>query len=131
MTATDTANIDKVKPTSLGAARGRATPSSSPSGSASAHPAFANDPRRPSAPSTAARLISPTFPTFSASLGEQESTTASTPTPSATPTPSPLNAKEPLSTIRDLLGHSSAAVTDRYLRRIGASDAVDFARERV
>jgi integrase len=37
----------------------------------------------------------------------------------------------PLSTIRDLLGHSSAAVTDRYLRRIGASDAVDFARERV
>lgn len=36
-----------------------------------------------------------------------------------------------LSTIRDLLGHSSAAVTDRYLRRIGASDAVSFARERV
>lgn len=36
----------------------------------------------------------------------------------------------PLSTIRDLLGHSSAAVTDRYLRRLGASDAVDFARHR-
>ena len=36
----------------------------------------------------------------------------------------------PLTTIRDLLGHSSAAVTDSYLRRIGASDAVDFARER-
>lgn len=35
-----------------------------------------------------------------------------------------------LSTIRDLLGHSSASVTDRYLRRIGASDAVEFARER-
>jgi integrase/recombinase XerC len=35
-----------------------------------------------------------------------------------------------LTTIRDLLGHSSAAVTDRYLRRIGASDAVDFVRER-
>jgi site-specific recombinase XerD len=36
----------------------------------------------------------------------------------------------PLSTIRDLLGHSSAATTDRYLRRLGASDAVDFARRR-
>ena len=36
----------------------------------------------------------------------------------------------PLSTIRDLLGHSSAAVTDRYLRRLGASDAVEFAKER-
>jgi len=36
----------------------------------------------------------------------------------------------PLTTIRDLLGHSSAAVTDRYLRRIGASDAIDFARRR-
>lgn len=36
----------------------------------------------------------------------------------------------PLSTIRDLLGHSSASVTDRYLRRIGAGDAVDFARQR-
>jgi integrase/recombinase XerD len=36
----------------------------------------------------------------------------------------------PLSTIRDLLGHSSAATTDRYLRRLGASDAVDFARGR-
>jgi integrase len=36
----------------------------------------------------------------------------------------------PLSTIRDLLGHSSAATTDRYLRRLGASDAVAFARAR-
>jgi site-specific recombinase XerD len=36
----------------------------------------------------------------------------------------------PLSAIRDLLGHSSAAVTDRYLRRLGAGDAVAFARER-
>jgi site-specific recombinase XerD len=36
----------------------------------------------------------------------------------------------PISSIRDLLGHSSAAVTDRYLRRLGASDAVDFARQR-
>jgi site-specific recombinase XerD len=35
-----------------------------------------------------------------------------------------------LSTIRDLLGHSSASVTDRYLRRIGAGDAVAFARGR-
>jgi site-specific recombinase XerD len=35
-----------------------------------------------------------------------------------------------LSMIRDLLGHSSASVTDRYLRRLGASEAVEFARER-
>jgi site-specific recombinase XerD len=35
-----------------------------------------------------------------------------------------------VSTIRDLLGHSSLAVTDRYLRRIGASEAVEFARQR-
>jgi integrase/recombinase XerD len=35
-----------------------------------------------------------------------------------------------LSTIRDLLGHSSAATTDRYLRRLGAGDAVDFGRNR-
>jgi site-specific recombinase XerD len=35
-----------------------------------------------------------------------------------------------LSTIRDLLGHSSAAVTDTYLRRLGASEAVSFARKR-
>ncbi len=35
-----------------------------------------------------------------------------------------------LSTIRDLLGHSSAAVTDRYLRRLGASEAVEFAQGR-
>jgi site-specific recombinase XerD len=35
-----------------------------------------------------------------------------------------------VSVIRDLLGHSSAAVTDRYLRRLGASEAVDFARTR-
>ncbi len=36
----------------------------------------------------------------------------------------------PLSAIRDLLGHSSAAVTDRYLRRVGAGEAIDFARKR-
>jgi site-specific recombinase XerD len=36
----------------------------------------------------------------------------------------------PLSTIRDLLGHSSAAVTDRYLRRVGGGEAVAFARSR-
>jgi len=36
----------------------------------------------------------------------------------------------PLSTIRDLLGHSSASVTDRYLRRLGTGEAVDFARRR-
>jgi integrase/recombinase XerC len=36
----------------------------------------------------------------------------------------------PLSTIRDLLGHSSAAVTDRYLRRLGTGVAVEFARAR-
>jgi site-specific recombinase XerD len=35
-----------------------------------------------------------------------------------------------LSTIRGLLGHSSAATTDRYLRRLGAGEAVDFARNR-
>lgn len=35
-----------------------------------------------------------------------------------------------LTTIRDLLGHSSAAVTDRYLRRHGASDAVAFSQSR-
>lgn len=36
----------------------------------------------------------------------------------------------PLPIIRDLLGHSSVATTDRYLRRLGASEAVDFARAR-
>ena len=35
-----------------------------------------------------------------------------------------------VSAIRDLLGHSSLAVTDRYLRRLGASSAIDFARQR-
>jgi site-specific recombinase XerD len=35
-----------------------------------------------------------------------------------------------VSTIRDLLGHSSLAVTDRYLRRIGAGEALAFARQR-
>lgn len=35
-----------------------------------------------------------------------------------------------ISQIRDLLGHSSAAVTDRYLRRLGAGEAVEFARRR-
>lgn len=37
----------------------------------------------------------------------------------------------PITTIRDLLGHSSIAVTDRYTRRIGASEAVEFAKQRV
>jgi integrase/recombinase XerD len=36
----------------------------------------------------------------------------------------------PLSLIRDLLGHSSLATTDTYLRRLGAGEAVDFARAR-
>jgi site-specific recombinase XerD len=36
-----------------------------------------------------------------------------------------------VTTIRDLLGHSSAAVTDRYLRRMGAGEAVAFARGRL
>jgi integrase/recombinase XerD len=35
-----------------------------------------------------------------------------------------------VSAIRDLLGHSSASVTDRYLRRLGAGEAVEFARNR-
>jgi site-specific recombinase XerD len=35
-----------------------------------------------------------------------------------------------LSEIRDLLGHSSASVTDAYLRRLGASEAVKSARRR-
>jgi site-specific recombinase XerD len=35
-----------------------------------------------------------------------------------------------VSAIRDLLGHSSLAVTDRYLRRIGASEAIEFNRQR-
>ena len=35
-----------------------------------------------------------------------------------------------ISTIRDLLGHSSAATTDKYLRRLGAGEAVEFARRR-
>jgi integrase/recombinase XerD len=35
-----------------------------------------------------------------------------------------------LTTVRDLLGHSSAATTSRYLTRIGASEAVAFARQR-
>jgi site-specific recombinase XerD len=34
----------------------------------------------------------------------------------------------PVSTIRDVLGYSSVAVTDRYPRRIGAGEAVEFAR---
>jgi integrase/recombinase XerD len=36
----------------------------------------------------------------------------------------------PLSMIRDLLGHSSLATTDTYLRRLGAGEAVDLARAR-
>ncbi len=35
-----------------------------------------------------------------------------------------------LLTVRDLLGHSSAATTQIYLSRIGASDAVEFGRQR-
>jgi site-specific recombinase XerD len=35
-----------------------------------------------------------------------------------------------LLTVRDLLGHTSAATTQTYLSRIGASDAVEFARQR-
>jgi site-specific recombinase XerD len=35
-----------------------------------------------------------------------------------------------VSQIRDLLGHSSLAVTDRYLRRVGATEAIAFARQR-
>jgi integrase len=37
----------------------------------------------------------------------------------------------PLSLIRDLLGQSSLATTDTCLRRLGAGEAVDFARARV
>jgi site-specific recombinase XerD len=36
----------------------------------------------------------------------------------------------PLTTVRDLLGHSSIATTSIYLSRIGASEAVEFARSR-
>jgi site-specific recombinase XerD len=36
----------------------------------------------------------------------------------------------PITTLRDLLGHSSIAVTDQYLRRIGAGEAIAFARGR-
>src|SRR5207249_2858356 len=36
----------------------------------------------------------------------------------------------PLTGIRDLLGHASAATTDRYLRRLGAGEAIEFARQR-
>ncbi len=36
-----------------------------------------------------------------------------------------------LLTVRDLLGHSSAATTQTYLSRIGASSAVEFARTRI
>jgi site-specific recombinase XerD len=36
----------------------------------------------------------------------------------------------PLSVIRDLLGHTSIATTDAYLRRAGGSRAAAFARER-
>jgi site-specific recombinase XerD len=36
----------------------------------------------------------------------------------------------PLTSVRDLLGHGSAATTSIYLSRIGASDAVEFARLR-
>lgn len=36
----------------------------------------------------------------------------------------------PITTIRDLLGHTNAATTDRYLRRLGAGAAVEFGRSR-
>ena len=36
----------------------------------------------------------------------------------------------PITTVRDLLGHSSVATTSIYLSRIGANEAVDFARNR-
>lgn len=36
----------------------------------------------------------------------------------------------PLTTVQMLLGHSSAATTSIYLSRIGASEAVNFARSR-
>jgi integrase/recombinase XerD len=36
----------------------------------------------------------------------------------------------PLTTVQTLLGHSSAATTSVYLSRMGASEAVDFARSR-
>jgi len=36
----------------------------------------------------------------------------------------------PLTTVQSLLGHTSAATTARYLTRIGASEAVEFARNR-
>jgi integrase/recombinase XerD len=36
----------------------------------------------------------------------------------------------PVSAIRDLLGHADLGTTDRYLRRLGASPAVEFARTR-
>ena len=35
-----------------------------------------------------------------------------------------------VSVIRDLLGHSSAAVTDRYLRRRGGAEGVEFMKRR-
>jgi integrase/recombinase XerD len=37
----------------------------------------------------------------------------------------------PLSTIRDALGHSSAAITDRYLRRVSGSQAAAIMRTRL
>src|SRR4051794_9277806 len=36
----------------------------------------------------------------------------------------------PITTVRDLLGHCAVAVTDGYLRRIGAGNAVNYARRR-
>jgi len=35
-----------------------------------------------------------------------------------------------ITTVRDLLGHSSIAVTDTYLRRVGAGEAVAFGQSR-
>ena len=68
---------------------------------------------------------------FLASQAEAASKSESTHTAFATHSPANWNAKvHPLTTIRDLLGHSSAAVTDIYLRRNGAGDAVRFASNR-
>lgn len=36
----------------------------------------------------------------------------------------------PVTTVRDLLGHSSIAITDTYLRRIGVGEAIEFSRSR-
>ncbi len=35
-----------------------------------------------------------------------------------------------ITTVRDLLGHSSVAITDTYLRRLGVGEAIEFSRSR-